>query len=78
MALEQRAAGLRGLVDAELIELALGRWGGPESDVLDEYVRRLQDMLAKLRPALAAMKDATGTAVALASVTGAAVTGAGE
>ncbi|MFI9163532.1 hypothetical protein [Kitasatospora aureofaciens] len=47
---EQRAVWLRNLPDAELIEVALGRWGGPEPDVLDEAVRRLQDVVAKLRP----------------------------
>ncbi len=47
---EQRAVWLRNVPDAELIEVALGRWGGPEPDVLDEAVHRLQGVVAKLRP----------------------------
>ncbi|MEU7093044.1 hypothetical protein [Kitasatospora aureofaciens] len=55
---EQRAVWLRNLPDAELIEVALGRWGGPEADVLDEAVRRLQDLVAKLRPVVGLVSPA--------------------
>ncbi|BAJ30495.1 MULTISPECIES: hypothetical protein [Kitasatospora] len=55
---EQRAMWLRNISDVELVELATGRWGGPEQDVLDEAVRHLQAMAEKLHPALGAVRAA--------------------
>ncbi|WP_030236723.1 hypothetical protein [Streptomyces sp. NRRL S-350] len=52
----QRAEWLRSLPDVELVELATGRWGGPEDDVLEEAVRRLQVLAEKLRPAVDAVR----------------------
>ncbi|MFJ1753345.1 hypothetical protein [Kitasatospora sp. NPDC088134] len=43
----------------ELVELASGRWGSPEQDIVDEVGRRLQVIAERPSPALAAM-EATG------------------
>ncbi|GLW57850.1 hypothetical protein [Kitasatospora phosalacinea] len=55
---EQRAAWLRSITDVELVELATGRWGGPEQDVQDEAIRRLQALTEKLRPTVEVLRDA--------------------
>lgn len=55
---ERRAAWLRSLTNAELVELAASRFGGPEADVMAEGVRRMREALEVLRPALAALRSA--------------------
>lgn len=49
---------LRSLPDAELVELALGRWGGPDVDVMEEAKRRFLEAAEKLRPAVDAVRAA--------------------
>ncbi|MET9818359.1 hypothetical protein [Streptomyces sp. NPDC006355] len=55
---DRRAAWLRSLTNAELVDLARSRFGGPEPDVLAEATRRMREMADRLRPALAALRGA--------------------
>ncbi|GAB2327898.1 hypothetical protein AB0N20_22500 [Streptomyces griseoincarnatus] len=55
---ERRAAWLRSLTDAELVELATSRFGGPEPDVMAEGVRRVREALEVMRPALDVLRGA--------------------
>lgn len=52
---ERRAAWLRSLTNAELVELANSRFGGPEPDVTAEAMRRAKELAERLRPALDAL-----------------------
>ncbi|MFM9594065.1 hypothetical protein ACKI16_24055 [Streptomyces scabiei] len=52
---ERRAAWLRSLTNAELVELATSRFGGPEPDVAAEAMRRAKEIADRLRPALATL-----------------------
>lgn len=52
---ERRAAWLRSLSNAELVELATSRFGGPEPDVAAEAMRRAREIAERLRPVLAAI-----------------------
>jgi hypothetical protein len=54
----KRAEWLSNIPNAQLVELAVGRWGGPEEDVLQEAIRRIQVIGEKLRPAFAAARAA--------------------
>lgn len=51
----QRAAWLRSLSNAELVELAGSHFGGPPPDVVAEAGRRMRECAARLRPALRAL-----------------------
>lgn len=55
---DRREAWLRSLTNAELVELATSRWGGPEPDVAAECGRRAREIAARLRPVLAALMPA--------------------
>lgn len=55
---ERRAAWLRSLTNAELLQLATSRFGGPEPDVAAEAVRRMREALEVIRPALDALRSA--------------------
>lgn len=51
----RRAAWLRSLTNADLVELASARFGGPEADVAAEAMRRAREIAERLRPGLAAL-----------------------
>ncbi|MGV2914525.1 hypothetical protein [Streptomyces alfalfae] len=55
---DRRAAWLRSLTNAELVDLSQSRLGGPEPDVVAEAARRAQEIAAKLRPTLNALMAA--------------------
>jgi hypothetical protein len=50
-----QAAYLRSLTNAELVELATSRFGGPEPDVAEEVRRRMTEAAEWLRPVMAAL-----------------------
>lgn len=52
---ERRAAWLRSLTNAELVELATSRFGGPEPDVAAEAMRRAKEIADRLRPVMTAL-----------------------
>ncbi|MGQ5656751.1 hypothetical protein ACUJ8H_43165 [Streptomyces sp. EKR5.2] len=55
---QRRAAWLKELSNEDLVDLAMGRLGAPDQDVMTEVVRRMKDMLEQLSPVLSAIRTA--------------------